>query len=136
MVRSIDHADGGKITRSSRVAAVVPVPIFMKCSCIKNPISEVSDALRSANLEARSAVRSGIRPSFEKLPAEQIALAKRIVKELEDREGRPVTDISEARIDEYSKLVSERLQTLARRQFPVASEVNGEALLGKLRLVR
>src|SRR5271163_408592 len=109
---------------------------FLDTADVQQALPAGHEAIQFIRQWARSAVRSGMHPSFEKLPSKQIELAKRIVKELEEREGRPVTDISEARIEEYIKLVSERLQTLARRQFPVASEVNGEALLGKLRLVR
>jgi hypothetical protein len=82
-----------------------------------------------------AAARSGLPSSFEGLPPQQVEVAKRIVKEIEAREGRPVADISRDKIEEYIKLVSERLQSLARRQF-VVGQINGVALLDRLRLVK
>jgi hypothetical protein len=84
---------------------------------------------------AASAFRAGTTISFEGLLPPQRDLAQRIVGEIEAREGRPVPQISQDRIGEYIKLLSEQVQELSRKQFRV-DRVKGGDLLSKLRNIK
>ena len=62
-------------------------------------------------------------------------LARRIVTEIETREGQPVLALPQLKIQEYIRAVADRLQDLSRRDLK-ADAKQGKALLEKLRLLK
>jgi hypothetical protein len=84
---------------------------------------------------ARTSSATGERASFEALPPKQVELAKRIVAEIEAREGRSVAALPLLKVDEYINLIAQKLQVLSRRDLH-ADRDRGKILLEELRLLR
>jgi hypothetical protein len=84
---------------------------------------------------AKSAACAGLDPSFEGLPADQLDLAKRIVSDVASLEHKPVQDIPQDRIDDYVKLIAERILRLSFTEHGTDPE-RGRAILAKLRSVQ
>jgi hypothetical protein len=81
-----------------------------------------------------AAARAGC-PLFEGLSHSQTELAKRIIAEIEMREGKSVLAIPQAKIQDYIRIVSEKLQSVTSRAFH-ADAIKGAMLLNELRHVR
>ena len=100
-----------------------------------------SDQLIPAGYNAIQFIRQWARASaapwkfaaFEGLPPKQLELAKRIVLEIESREARSVVEISTFKIDEYTKIISRKIQEISMRDLH-GDEARGKILLDELRL--
>jgi hypothetical protein len=84
---------------------------------------------------AKSAARAGLDPSFEGLPPDQLDLAERIVSEIASLEHKPIQEIPQDRIDDYVKLIAERILRLSFTEHGTDPE-RGREVLAKLRLIQ
>jgi hypothetical protein len=84
---------------------------------------------------ARASAAAGELASFEPLPPKQVELAKRIVVEIEAREGRSVVTIPLLKVDEYIKIIARKLQELSLRDLR-ADGARGKIVLEESRLLR
>jgi len=73
--------------------------------------------------------------SFEDLAPAQVELAKRIIAEIEAKEGKPAQEIPEVTVGKYVNLVADRLQQLSRKNFRIDAG-SGKSLLNQLRLIK
>ena len=77
--------------------------------------------------------RSGVAAEEDSsLTPAQISLVERIVGDIEDVEGLPVTQLAREKVDGYISQVSDRLQVLSRKHWQTGRQ-NGRALLDQLR---
>jgi hypothetical protein len=82
---------------------------------------------------AAAAARAGRPASFEGLPPYQLELSKRIVAEIEAHEGKSVLAMSQSDIEDYIRLLAQKVLDLSSRDFP-ADAARGARLLENLRL--
>ena len=71
--------------------------------------------------------------SYKGLTPNQAALAKGILSEIEEFEGKPVAGLSQDQVDDYTNMLWERMRKLSITGLPRDSAL-GKALLEKLRL--
>ena len=83
---------------------------------------------------ASAVAGTGKYASFEFLPPKQVELAKRIVAEIEAREGQSVVSIPLLKIDDYIKIIADKVQELSRRDLH-ADGARDKILLDELRLM-
>jgi hypothetical protein len=83
---------------------------------------------------ASAAAGAGKYAAFESLPPKEVELAKRIVAEIEAREGQSVVTMPLLKIDEYVRIIADKVQELSRRDLH-ADRARGKILLDELRLL-
>ena len=105
---------------------------FLTQSTVTDAFPAGHHALQFVMQWAAAALRSGRPASIIDLPESQANLARRIVQEIEDREGIPVTELAPPKVDEYIRSLSNRMQEMSRQQFHVDLD-KGRSLLDELR---
>jgi hypothetical protein len=108
---------------------------FFQAASLEDGAPAGHHAIQFIRQWAAAAFRAGTTISFEGLLPPQRDLAQRIVAEIEAREGRPVRQISQDRINEYIRVLSDQVQALSRKQFHVDPN-KGRDLLGRLRTIK
>lgn len=107
---------------------------FLNDTAVQDAFPAGHHAIQIVRQWAAAAVRSGVRSSMmEDLTPSQATLVTRIVQEIEAHEGKAVTELSEAKVNEYIRAVADRIEELSRRQLGV-DRSKGRTLLERLRL--
>lgn len=85
-----------------------------------------------ASMYASGLVNAGRLEAPTDLTPKQFELASKIINEIEHRESVPIKDLSQLKVDEYVKLLSQRMQEVAFQEFRVDKN-RGRILLDELR---
>jgi hypothetical protein len=106
---------------------------FLNDTTVQDAVPAGHHAIQIVRQWAAATMRSGIRGSMtEDLTPSQATLVMRIVQEIEAHEGKAITELSEAKINEYISAVADRIEDLSRRQLGV-DRSKGRTLLERLR---
>jgi hypothetical protein len=108
---------------------------FLQTASLEDGAPAGHHAIQFIRQCAAAAFRAGTTVSGEGLLPPQRDLARRIVAEIEAREGQPVRQISRDRIDEYIRVLSDQVQAISRKQFSVDRN-KGIDLLSRLRTIK
>jgi hypothetical protein len=106
---------------------------FLNDTVAQDAFTAGHQAIQIVRQWAAAAVRAGIKGSMmEDLTPSQASLVRRIIQEIETREGKPVAELPEQKVNEYIRAVADRIADVSRRQHSV-DRIAGRSLLERLR---
>ena len=105
---------------------------YLDTTTIENAFPAGHHAIQYIRQWASTSLHNSISNTTGDLTPSQAELVKRIIQEIEIVEGKPVTELSPSKVNDYVSILAERIEQLSRQKLNVNQSV-GKNLLEKLR---